>query len=210
VKTTAVAVVICAFVVSRAVCGEQSSRDFFVGGGWSVPLYTDNWALGYALGAGFLTSVAPFAKVGVSFDFGQFPVGQFRAIVPAAPQPTGPKPSMGPYTLSFYGGRADVFSIGPAAKILFVKDAHKVAPYFVVSARYVRVRTSKAVYFQGQFWGPFAGDSEPAFAMQFAIGIDLPLNQNAGLFLQAEFVNAFTGPPATQYLPFKAGIKFSP
>jgi hypothetical protein len=211
--TTAVAVVLCSLIVSQALCGEPSPRDFFVGGGWSVPLYPGNWASGYTISAGLLTSVAPFAKVGVSFEVGQFPAGQFpigpSPITQLAAEKTIPSVTS---ELSYYGGRADVLSIGPAAKILFVDRTHAIAPYITASARYFRVRTTRAVLFQGEYLpnGPFTGDSESAFAMQLGVGVDVPLNRNAGLFFQADFVNAFTGSGGTKYLPLKAGMRFSP
>ena len=198
------AILLLLFCCSTCSAQEERHRDIVVGLGLSFPLSPQNfselWNVGYNIGGGLETSLSPIVNLGASFEYNNFALDNDKVI-------SYYRLAVDGYRLS--GRSVSIVTVSPFIRARFYRDREKASPFLIAGLGYLFESTTDLVFSSGSSVVSSRGDSRGAFSLRIGFGVDIPLNQRAGIYLQSEFVNGFTDIQPIQFIPCRASFRYS-
>lgn len=191
---------------------EDSKFYYLVSGGISQPeapdVFKDGWKDGTSIGGGVGYRFSPHLSVQALLNYDRFELDGNRLLDGAGLDPI---PDF--IDISINGGDTSILSLSGELKASLREDSDRVSPYVTIGGGVADVQVSD-VRISTSFLGieleeTVAGMSETAVVATVGLGLDMPLGNRLGAFVEGRYQTNMTDDDTTDFGSFRAGIRIS-
>jgi opacity protein-like surface antigen len=198
-----------------ATAQEESKLHFLLNGGLTIPqqpdFFNDGWKQGLNVGGGVGYRLSRHLTVQAMFNYDRFPFDE-DGMLDALTAELGLDPRDMGFTFDITGADMSVVSVSGELKASFVGDPSKISPYVIGGGGIAHLSMS-SVTMTGSFLGmqlaeeTMEGESETALMATVGGGVDIPISERLGVFVEARYQFNFTSEELTNFAGVRGGVK---
>jgi opacity protein-like surface antigen len=200
-----VAFALVLFVAAPAFA-QSSNMELYAGAGVSVPTqpsaFSDYWSLGYNVGTGAGYVLNERVSFTGTVAYNNFSFAEDDFLTDNGFATSG---------INIDGGAASIVSVTANAKFALAPHLERVSPYALGGVGWSNFSIDDVTITDTSTPSnnlTVPGNSESAFGVMFGGGVDIPASPTMAVFIEAQYAINFTDVESTQYVPFRAGMKF--
>lgn len=191
---------------------EDSKLYFLVNGGISQPeapdAFKDGWKDGTSIGGGVGYRFSPHLSVQALVNYDRSELDGERLLDEA-----GLDPIPGFIDINLSGGDTSVLSLSGELKASLREDPDRVSPYVTIGGGVADVKVSDVTittsFFGIELEETMEGMSETAVMATAGLGLDMPIGERFGAFIEGRYQTNLTKGDATDFGSVRAGIRIS-
>ncbi len=191
-------------VYSLNVFPQENIYKLYLGSGISIPsgpeTFSDYWESGYNLNAGFGYAFTSNLSATLMINYNQFTFADEKLLEDAGLNNTG---------VQIDGGKTYFWAFTANLKYNFLVSADFISPYVTGGAGYFGLRADPIVLSYGSFSAATDEASESSFFVNAGAGLEIPISQIFGFFIEANYSIGFTKEENTNYIPLKVGLSLN-
>lgn len=179
---------------------QNVSLSFHGGAGFPVSPaeFADYWSTGYTVGGGMSYYVLPFLKISGDVAYSEFP---FDAIALLKEE------DVPPGLVEITGGAVSGIFLTGSLKIIPFPDATVVRPYTRIGGGFAALSVSDVTVSALNISETVSGASEKAATALFGAGLDVVLSPSFDLFIEGQYIIAFTEEDHLNLVPATLGFR---
>jgi len=194
-----------------AVAQADSKLYFLVNGGITQPqspdIFESGWKDGTNIGGGLGYRFSPRLSFQTLVNYDRFELDGNTLVDDAGLGPLGDFAD-----INISGGDTTVLSLSGELKAS-LREPDRVAPYFTIGAGVADVKVSAVTISTSilglEFEETIEGLSETAAMATAGLGLDMPINERFGAFVEGRYQTNLTEGDATDFSSFHAGIRIN-
>lgn len=202
-KKIVVLTALCA--LSLHVLGQSKrEKDIYLDFGISFPsrppAFADTWKIGPNIGGRVGLILSPPLSLLGSIEYNRFALDGPKFLERVGLNNLG---------LSVSGGSISILALMGALKTSLWMSEKKISPYLLVGSGFMRLSTVAGTVSRDSVSSSSGGESESALAIHIGAGVDIPLGENTGIFIEGRYGFGFIKNEMTNYVPINLGLRIA-
>ena len=202
-------------LAATATAQEESKLHFLLNGGLTIPqspdVFKDGWKQGFNVGGGLGYRLSRHITVQATVNYDRFPFDE-EGVFDSFTEEFGFDPRDLGISIDITGADMSVLSVSGELKASFVGDPSKISPYVIGGGGLAHLSLGSAT-FSGSYLGQelvedaMGGESETKLMATIGGGVDIPINERIGVFVEARYQFNFTSEELTNFAGVRGGVK---